>query len=126
MSEDTQKLGALLVQWERQEIVRKSASKLLKDAEGELRKTTSSIIGAMDAAQVTSVSINGRRATIGAQVIAKNVDWRVLYGFIAERGAFDILHKRISTSNIKDWEATGEKVPGVTLGEIPKLSVRKI
>jgi hypothetical protein len=50
-------------------------------------------------------------------------DWIPVWEYIKETGAFDLLHKRLTNTAVKErWEA-GVEIPGVGRVEVYKLSV---
>jgi len=53
----------------------------------------------------------------------KATDWPAVYEYVKENDAFHLLHKRLTTTAVRElWEA-GEVVPGVIHETIYKLSV---
>jgi hypothetical protein len=55
-----------------------------------------------------------------------STDWRLTWDFIKEHDAFELLHKRLTVTAVKERWEHGEEVPGV--GRVPKynLSVSKL
>jgi hypothetical protein len=51
------------------------------------------------------------------------LDWEAIYEYIQTNGAWELLHKRLGSTAVKErWEA-GEEVPGVGHKPVFKLSV---
>ena len=76
----------------------------------------------------SSTGVAGRIARV--QVVTKEVpqakDWPALYGYISTTQAFELLHKRLSESAIKErWDA-GEIIPGVGTFTTVSLSITKL
>ena len=52
-------------------------------------------------------------------------DWNQFYGYVAQTGQFELLHKRLSSQAFRErWEA-GEVIPGTSASEVWELSVRR-
>jgi hypothetical protein len=52
-------------------------------------------------------------------------NWPEIYDYIKEHGAWELLHKRLTSTAVKEhWEA-GEELPGIGVTEVYKLSVSK-
>jgi len=52
-------------------------------------------------------------------------DWQAFYGYVAQTGQFELLHKRLSSTAFRErWEA-GESIPGTSTSEVWELSVRR-
>ena len=50
-------------------------------------------------------------------------DWIAVWDFIRENNAFELLHKRLTNTAVKErWEA-GEEIPGVGKQKVYRLSV---
>ena len=50
-------------------------------------------------------------------------DWPVVWDYIRENNAFELLHKRLTNTAVKErWEA-GEEIPGVGKQKVYRLSV---
>ena len=52
-------------------------------------------------------------------------DWPALYDYIKETGHWEFLHKRVTSTAIKEHWNAGETIPGVGVTEVYKLSVSK-
>lgn len=52
-------------------------------------------------------------------------DWDATLGFILERGAHDLLERRVSKSAYEDYEREGIIVPGVAVSRVLKVHVQR-
>lgn len=52
-------------------------------------------------------------------------DWQAFYGYVAQTGHFELLHKRLSSTAFRErWDA-GEAIPGTSASEVWELTVRR-
>jgi hypothetical protein len=53
-------------------------------------------------------------------------DWPAIYDYIKENGAWELLHRRLTNTAVKEhWEA-GEELPGIGSTEVYKLSISNL
>jgi hypothetical protein len=93
----------------------KAHEELLKDAViSKMREQGINAVGA-DAGLV--------KMSVLKEPVATN--WPEIYDYIKENGAWELLHKRLTSTAVKEhWEA-GEELPGIGVTEVYKLSVSK-
>ena len=70
----------------------------------------------------------GKRVRVKLNVTTKPVatDWSVIYDYMVEKDAMDLVQKRLNHAAINDRLEEGEEVPGIEFVEVTKLSIGKI
>ncbi len=119
------KLGEALELWEEAKRIQEYARQVSKNADKTLRDLEKVILDCMDAEGMALCGTPTRRFSIRNMPVAKKIEWEELYNYIVENHAFDLLHRRLSVSNLVDRLEAGEKVPGVSLGAISRLDITK-
>lgn len=91
------------------------------------RMTTleSDILQAMSAAGITQAGSTMATATMKKVTRPSIKDWSEFHAYVAATGAFELLHKRLSTTAFQErWDA-GEVVPGTDKSEAWEVSIRR-
>jgi len=106
------------------------AQRLAKDKEAAAMKESEDdlyqvIISKMRAGDMTAIGGANGLVKLNRSIEPVATDWRALYDYIKATDSFEFLHKRITTTAIKEHWNEGEKIPGVGEMEIFKLSVSK-
>lgn len=106
-------LGALI-----DELERRRRARLDAEAEVARRREAEDAQKRLVLDALAAANLDGARGRL-AQVTRKLVplpvvtDWESLYAYVKRRNAFDLLHRRLTTTAVLErWEA-GETVPGV-------------
>jgi hypothetical protein len=90
----------------------------MEEAEKDLYKT---IIAKLREAGMSAVGGKLGLVKMSETVEPIAQDWRQTWDYIKKHDAFELLHKRLTVTAVKErWEA-GEEVPGV--GRVPKFSL---
>jgi hypothetical protein len=72
---------------------------------------------------LTAMGANNGVVKMAKTVEPQGQDWLEIWKYIRETDQFDLLHKRLSSTAIKErWEA-GEEIPGVGKQDVYKLTV---
>jgi hypothetical protein len=96
---------------------------VIKARETEIREH---IINSLSKSDDTGAAGLKYRAQIVIKVAAKIEDWGVFTSWIRKHDRFDLLHKRINETAIKDLWAERETVPGVEKINVPDVSITKL
>jgi hypothetical protein len=51
-------------------------------------------------------------------------DWQAIYTYIAANDAFELLHRRLTATAIKERKENGENIPGIAWYPVYSLSVK--
>lgn len=90
----------------------------MEEAEKDLYKT---IIAKLREGGMTAIGGKLGLVKMAETVEPIAMDWRQTWDYIREHDAFELLHKRLTVTAVKErWDA-GEEVPGV--GRVPKFSL---
>lgn len=85
----------------------------------------SDILQAMSAEGITSVGSALATATMKQASRPSIKDWAAFYAYVKETGAFELLHKRLSSTAFQErWDA-GEVIPGTEKSEFWEVSIRR-
>lgn len=85
----------------------------------------SDILQAMAAAGITQAGSTMATATMKQVARPSIKDWSEFHAYVAETGAFELLHKRLSSTAFQErWDA-GEIVPGTEKTESWEVSIRR-
>lgn len=96
--------------------------KRIKDRENEIKNH---ILDNLAASDDTGVSGLRYKATVVVTEAPTAEDWEAIYDFVSAEDRFDILGKSLNAKAVKEmWEA-GEKMPGVGVVHVKKLSITK-
>ena len=72
---------------------------------------------------LTAMGANNGVVKMAKTVEPQGQDWIAIWNYIRETDQFDLLHRRLSSTAIKErWEA-GEEIPGVGKQDVYKLTV---
>lgn len=58
--------------------------------------------------------------------IPQSEDWEAFYKYVSKTKSFDLLQRRLSEAAIKDRLENGQKIPGIKMMPIVKVSLTKI
>lgn len=67
-----------------------------------------------------------KRVKLNITSVPKAEDWDVIYEYMKEKDAMDLVQKRLVASAINDRIEEGEEIPGIVFVQINKLSIGKI
>ncbi len=97
----------------------------LAPIEEKIKTLEAEILNNFTAAEIGGAS--GKLATAERKTIAVPAvkDWDAFYRYIAKNRAFELLHRRVSTTAWAERVDAGVKIPGVDTFRVIKLSVRK-
>lgn len=127
-SVDMEKLARV---WRKMQDVRDKLSHDFKLADLAIESQQDQVGAALLAAMNT---MKGTKLTTAAGIVEKKTsmkasgkDWGAIQRFIVEHGAWELLHKRLSTKFIEDWSKKhdGELPPGISVYTEFKISVTK-
>ena len=92
----------------------------LKEHEDELKKLLVSKF--REGNMLVVGSTNGTvKMTPGTEPVCN--DWPAFYSYIKEHDAWEMLHKRVTITAVKELLDVGETIPGITLVDTFKLTV---
>ena len=107
------------LQYERLELDRKS--KELKKQEDAKKARIAQEMGYLGLTSLSGRS--GQTATVKTSIEPMAADWGLIYDYIRQNDALDLLHKRLTASAIKlRWEE-GQTIPGIDKYEETKLVI---
>jgi len=107
------------------------AQRLVKDKEAAQIKQAEDDLWQIIVSKMRTEGMSACGGTNGLVKMTKNVepvalDWPATWKFIKENDAWELMHKRLTSTAVKErWEA-GEEIPGVGRTDVYKLSVSKL
>jgi len=96
---------------------------LVKEQEDDLKRT---IIAKFRESDLTALGADNGLVKMKKVVEPFVNDWRQLYDFIIVNDAWELLHKRVTHSAVKERWDDGIEVPGVGRTDVYSLSVSKL
>jgi hypothetical protein len=106
--------------------LRLAMQKIVDDVKGRESEIKEHIINNLSKSSDTGAAGKRYRAQIVTKEVPTLKDWEALTKFIAANNRFDLLHKRVADTAVKDmWEA-GVAVPGVEKFRATDVSITKI
>ena len=104
----------------------------IKELEAQISKLKSkrttaetSLMNRMGTSEVATIRGTQAMASISHTEVFGVKDWDAFYKYISRYKAFDLLHKRASSTAIKMRIEDGKKVPGIKKDKFTKLSITK-
>jgi hypothetical protein len=97
----------------------------LKQTEAQITLLERGILAAMNAAGLSTIGGATTVALIKIERVYKGDDWPKLYERIRMTGEFDLLHRRLSTTAVREREQAGDLPPGVVVVTLQKLKLEK-
>lgn len=98
-------------------------AKEIKDRENEIFNCIMSTLN-----ESTDTGASGKFYRV--QRIEKEVnqvkDWSAFHKYIQEKGAFELLQRRLNEKAVREQIEGGEKMPGIEMELVPTLSFRKV
>jgi hypothetical protein len=109
-------------------MLRDIESAKLKKLDDDVTKSESALLAMMQQAGISTI---GDADSIQANIITRRVysikpeDWPTLHAYIARTGEFDLLHKRLSITALREREQAppGGLPPGVSAVVLPRVEV---
>lgn len=102
---------------------RDQLSAKLETAKAEIKKRELHAKAVMEGMGAKLFACEGVQAEIKSKRAYKPTDWPRLYAFIAEHGAFELLHKRLSLTALDEYSKQGALPPGVAEDSFDQLDV---
>lgn len=99
--------------------------KQVDNVQTEESKLKEEIIRELQAAKVTSIGGNIARVTIQEKIKPIAQNWELVYAYIKEHNAFDLMQRRLTEAAVKGRWEDGIKIPGVDSFTVFDLSVAK-
>jgi len=103
----------------------KALDKQAADQKEVVDNLKDAIICEMKELDLTSMTLPAARINLLKQTKPNVVEWDKLYSFIHQHTAFDLLHKRLSSTAWSDRLENGEDIPGITTFETTIIRVTK-
>lgn len=100
--------------------------RLMEDKQKEETNLKESLILHMRAQGVSVIGGAILTVTLKSKIVPKAEDWGVLYDYIREHDAFDLLHRRLTETAVKARWDDGINIPGVVEFEYPELSLSTV
>lgn len=131
MAEDTapardMTLQELMDAWGTARVARLAEQKKVDALEDKEKKLKAKLIAAMKEAKMTS----GKGQKYGANYTSKDMptagDWPKIYAWIAANDAFDILHKRLTTTAIEARWEDGVEIPGIVKLPVDEINMTTV
>lgn len=97
----------------------------LKSTEAQIALMERGILAAMNAAGISTIGSAATVAVIKIERVYKGEDWTRLYERIRMTGEFDLLHRRLSTTAVRERENAGDLPQGVTVVTLQKLKLER-
>lgn len=105
--------------------LKESLNEQVKECNEKLAAIEADIMEQMSNAGITQAASDKASCTMRQATHPAIDDWSAFYDYVRANGAFELLHKRLSSAAFKErWEA-GEEVPGTTKTSLWELSVRR-
>ena len=119
-------LSVLVDNFDRKRTERLDADKVAKSLKQDEDDMSSRIIAVLY--ENDTYFAAGKRVRVKLNVTTKPVatDWSVIYDYMVENDAMDLVQKRLHHAAINDRLDEGEEVPGIEFVEVTKLSIGKI
>jgi hypothetical protein len=105
-----------------QRLAKEKEAALIEEQEKDLQKL---IIAKMRADGMTAMGAANGLVKLQTNIDPIAVDWRALWDYIKANDAFELLHKRVTVTAVKEHWENGEEIPGVGRTETYKLTVSK-
>ena len=102
---------------------REDLTNKVKEKTEKLGRLESDIMKLMSDAGISQAASDKASCTMRMSKHPAIDDWNQFYGYVAETGQFELLHKRLSSTAFRErWEA-GEVIPGTSVSEVWELTV---
>ena len=104
---------------------REELTNKVKEKTEKLGRLESDIMALMSDAGINQAASDKASCTMRMSKHPAINDWNQFYGYVAQTGQFELLHKRLSSTAFRErWEA-GEVIPGTSASEVWELTVRR-
>ena len=104
---------------------REELSTTIKDMTAKLGCLEGDIMALMSDAGISQAASDKASCSMKMTKHPAIKDWQAFYGYVAQTGQFELLHKRLSSTAFRErWEA-GEAIPGTEASEVWELTVRR-
>jgi len=100
-----------------------SAAVTLAQEEVKLKEAMAALETLMQKHNLRTVGSTLGSADFVPQVLYRPADWRPIYAHIQKTGEFDLLHKRLSQTALRDRDSNNELPDGVQRATIHKLAL---
>ena len=105
--------------------LKESLNEQVKKCNEDLAKLEADIMEQMSNAGITQAASDKASCSMRESKHPAINDWPAFYDHVAKTGAFELLHKRLSSTAFRErWEA-GEQIPGTEITSVWELSVRR-
>jgi hypothetical protein len=79
----------------------------------------------------SKADIDGAKGKVASASITRSVkgnvtDWSQVYAFVAKKGAWDLMERRLNNKAYRDRLEAGEEIPGTESFDVVTLSLTKI
>ena len=102
---------------------REDLSAQVKEKTEKLTRLEGDIMALMSDAGISKAGSDKASCTMKMSKHPAIDDWNQFYGYVAQTGQFELLHKRLSSTAFRErWEA-GEVIPGTSVSEVWELTV---
>ena len=102
---------------------REELSSQVKEKTEQLGRLEGDIMALMSDAGLSQAASDKASCTMKMSKHPAIKDWNQFYGYVAQTGQFELLHKRLSSTAFRErWEA-GEVIPGTSVSEVWELTV---
>jgi hypothetical protein len=119
------KISDLINQFVEVKALKESLNEQVKACNEKLATIEADIMTQMSNAGISQAASEKASCTMRQSTHPAIEDWAAFYDYVRENGAFELLHKRLSSAAFKErWEA-GEVVPGTSKTSLWELSVRR-
>lgn len=119
-------LQELVDAWGTARIARLAEQKKVDTLEDKEKKLKAKVIAAVKEAKLSSV----KGLKYGANYTSKDLptagDWSKVYAWIKENDAFDILHKRLTTTAIEARWEDGVEIPGIVKLPVDEINMTTV
>lgn len=105
-----------------QRLAKEKEAKVMEANEVMLKKA---IIAKAKEQELAVIGTNLGTVKITYRDVPKATVWPEVWQYIVEHNAFDILHRRLTDTAIRDRIAAGETIPGITFTPVASVSVGK-
>jgi hypothetical protein len=95
----------------------------LKDTESHIAAVERGVLAAMNAASIITIGGRVDTATIHTERVYRADNWPALYDRIRMTGEFDLLHRRLHTTALREREQAGDLPPGVVAVNLQRLKL---
>lgn len=119
---EAKELSQLASEFDAADQARLALQRELKKLEEEASKLKAKLITELESSNVPAIGCDTATFSLVEKEVPTVQDWPVLYAYIKEEDAFDLLQRRLSNEAVEVRWADGVVVPGVVKFPVTKLS----